>query len=139
MNSKVLGSMAAAALACCCHGETGNFELESAGGRAGTSKIGDSAQFYVFDAFLNSPHLMATVGGFGIVGQGQIQFSLEKWQTYVEFFIHRGLMLLMEGKPSEARFRFEQALRPEQIDLPKYLPQRAIAEQYIRLIDRAAK
>lgn len=94
---------------------------------------------YEFDAFLNSPHLMAAVGGLGTVGQGEIQFSVDKWQTHVEFFLHRGLLLLLEGKPSEARFRFEQALRPEQIDLPKYLPQRAIAEQYIRMIDRAAK
>jgi hypothetical protein len=92
-----------------------------------------------FDGFLNVPHLMAAVGGLGTIGQGEIQFSLDKWQTYVDFFIHRGLVLLLEGKPAEARYRFEQALRPEKIDLPGYLPQRAIAEQYIRLIDNAAK
>jgi hypothetical protein len=92
-----------------------------------------------FDAFINTPHLMATVGGVGTLGQGAIQFSTEKWQSHIDFFIHRGLVLLLEGKPSEARYRFEQALRPEKIDLPSYLPQRTIAEQYIRMIDAAAK
>ncbi len=92
-----------------------------------------------FDNFVSTPHLMGVVGGPGWYGQGAVQFSLTKWQTHVDFFIHRGVVLLLEGKPSEARYRFQQALKPESIDLPSYLPQRAVAEQYIRMIDAAAK
>lgn len=92
-----------------------------------------------FDSYIGTPHLMGLVGGVGTLGQGAIQFSVNKWQTHVDFYIHRGVVLLLEGKPSEARFRFQQALKPEKIDLPAYLPQRAIAEQYIRMIDAAAK
>lgn len=92
-----------------------------------------------FGGYMNAPHLMAAVGGLGTMGQGEIQFSLKKWQAQSDAFLQRGLLLLLEGKIAEARFRFEQALKPEKIELPAYLTRRSIAEQYIRMIDRAAK
>lgn len=92
-----------------------------------------------FFGYVYAPHLMAAVGGAGSFGQGELQSGVKRWQEQADIFMQAGLLLLLEGKPAEARFRFEQVLRPEKIEMPAYLPIRSIAEQYIRMIDRAAK
>lgn len=85
------------------------------------------------------PHLMAVTGGPWVVEHLEGRRSVDKWLEQSNFFLRRGILLLLEGKPAEARFRFQQSLRPDKLDLPSYLPQRAIAEQYIRILDAAMK
>ena len=65
--------------------------------------------------------------------------GVKRWQEQADIFMQAGLLLLLEGKPAEARYRFEQVLRPEKLDVPGFMPIRGIAEQYLRMIDRAAK
>ena len=92
-----------------------------------------------FYGYVYAPHLMAAVGGAGSFGQGELQAGVKRWQEQADIFMQAGLLLLLEGKPAEARYRFEQVLRPEKIDVPGFMPIRGIAEQYLRMIDRAAK
>lgn len=98
------------------------------------------SEFVTGYAMRQDPDTLFAVTGCVAVGDYMdVSLSYQKWQSHIELFIYRGLLNLLEGKPAEARFRFEQALRPEKIEVPRYLPQRDIAEQYIRMIDQAAK
>jgi tetratricopeptide (TPR) repeat protein len=90
------------------------------------------------NGLINGP-AMSLLGGPGLFGQTHVQFSIDKWQQHADFFIQRGLQLLLEGKVAEAKVRFEQALRPEKVEMPAYMPQRQLAEQYLRLIEEGPR
>jgi hypothetical protein len=49
------------------------------------------------------------------------------------------LQLLIEGKPLEAETRFKQSLAPQGIPLPSYLPERQLAERYLKMIEQSRK
>ncbi len=91
-----------------------------------------------FNQFFLSSYYLAPVGGLGIPLQGEIQAGIQTWRMQADLFLQRGILLALEGKIAEARVRFQQALNPEKIPLPYYMPQQAVAEQYLRMIDEAS-
>ncbi len=94
-----------------------------------------------FQDFVSVPilPLMGTVGVVGGIGPVNLQQGLSKWASATGFFQERAMLLILEGKIDEAKVRLEQAIGPEKIALPAYLPQREIADQYLRMIEKAGK
>jgi hypothetical protein len=84
------------------------------------------------------PGVIAGVPGMMAAG-GAAQPTLGDWVAAADFFVGRGRVLVLEGRIGEAKARFEQALRPDGVPLPAFLPQRQTAEQYLRMIDHAER
>lgn len=97
-----------------------------------------------FDALTHPMVMMAVAGGLGAYGEERrgataAESGLAKWLTASDFFVQRGMFLIFEGNIPQAKVRLEQALAPDKVPLPAYHPQRLLAEQYLRMIEAAAK
>ncbi|QEL20095.1 hypothetical protein [Limnoglobus roseus] len=107
--------------------------------RAAVQAAAGKASLTEFQNFLTVPALMGTVGGAGVYGQATAQMGVNNWTSSMSFFLGRSLLLILEGKIDEAKGRLDQAIRPDKIAVPAYLPERELADQYLRMIEHAQK
>ena len=61
------------------------------------------------------------------------------WAQELQFYSERGMAHLFEGNIADAKKRFQQSLAPQGVPAPAGLPQRELAERYLRLIEEGAK
>lgn len=69
--------------------------------------------------------------------QGFAPMPLLIWLNELHFYLYMGRISVLEGDIRTARTRFTQALRPQDLEVPAFREERAVAERYLELFDAA--